>query len=612
MAFAPALLAGILVAQNAVNIPVWDGWERGSILQKQEAGTLTFGDLYAPHIEHRMLAPRLVMLALNELSGGDLRAEIAFIFFSVVVTAVCFYFLISKTLPPGRWRYLTALAVNMALFSPMQYQNFLWPIQVAIMLPLTCLALCLAVLRSGLGQWWKFGLCAFFATVGMHSFSHGIMIWPMVFLLVLGGAHYVSGTGRTFFLCGVSVLGMLLLKIYITQEYRVATHHSYGADIGEAVPAVANFEKTFSRPDRIRKYFLASVGNPLARFFSTDSRRSAIEAGRGLLILYIAGLVYLVAVWRNTRIRDALLPWAVAGLFSIGVALLLAIGRSSINLDKAILPRYSSLTLFLPIALIAGGAFVLHRWVGAWREDSQRRVPEGTRVAAAAAVAGIAIAIWWPGWVHGARKMEQWKSARLQARATLLYMKHFEPEKIARIDKGLALAKKYAPFFDAQGWMRPALFPNADFGSFTRVEKALSRSAQRDAVIREASFADGKLSVSGHAKLPGESRTADAVLLTWRAGEGDEWQVLALAEMRGQSMAEMHFLDNHNGAGANLTRPDQYARWGKTVDWDDAPEGGFELLAWALDADRMVAYPLGGGLRLGGSLRSGEAATEDG
>ena len=191
LAFAPAFVVAWHVGENAVDIPVWDGWERGELLEKQHDGELAFADLYAPHIEHRMVFPRLAMLALNALTGGDVRWEIAMTFLTVIASSLCFYYLLGKALPQGRWRYLAGLAINMVLFSPLQYQNFLWAAELAFMLPLACLAFCLAVSVSQLPTVAKFGLCVLAATVGMHSFAHGILIWVAVLLLEQGFASFL-------------------------------------------------------------------------------------------------------------------------------------------------------------------------------------------------------------------------------------------------------------------------------------------------------------------------------------------------------------------------------------------------------------------------------------
>ncbi|MFT4548173.1 MAG: hypothetical protein ACI9MB_002124 [Verrucomicrobiales bacterium] len=47
-AFSPALLTGYWISEFAVNVPVWDGWERGVLLRKAHEGTLDFAYLSSP------------------------------------------------------------------------------------------------------------------------------------------------------------------------------------------------------------------------------------------------------------------------------------------------------------------------------------------------------------------------------------------------------------------------------------------------------------------------------------------------------------------------------------------------------------------------------------
>jgi hypothetical protein len=116
-AFLPAILTGLLVQRFAVNVPVWDDWERVRLIEKFEEGEMTVGDLYASHIEHRMVIPRIVMLMLNKWSGGDLRAEMAVIFATVFATAVAVFLLLRDTLArSGGLLYGTAFCFNLLLF----------------------------------------------------------------------------------------------------------------------------------------------------------------------------------------------------------------------------------------------------------------------------------------------------------------------------------------------------------------------------------------------------------------------------------------------------------------------------------------------------------------
>ena len=53
VAFSPAMLTGYWISECAVNVPAWDGWERGALIQKANEGTLDFAYLTSCHIDHR-------------------------------------------------------------------------------------------------------------------------------------------------------------------------------------------------------------------------------------------------------------------------------------------------------------------------------------------------------------------------------------------------------------------------------------------------------------------------------------------------------------------------------------------------------------------------------
>ena len=94
---------GLMVAQHAVNIPVADDWERVELLRRYYAGELELSYLLAPHIEHRMFFPRLITLALNGLSGGDLRWEMWFTFGIMLGYSLLLISLVKRTIGRPTW-----------------------------------------------------------------------------------------------------------------------------------------------------------------------------------------------------------------------------------------------------------------------------------------------------------------------------------------------------------------------------------------------------------------------------------------------------------------------------------------------------------------------------
>ena len=64
-----------LVALHGVDVPFWDQWELVPLLSALDGGTLTFGELWAPHNEHRILIPQLLMLGLASVSAWNTWLE---------------------------------------------------------------------------------------------------------------------------------------------------------------------------------------------------------------------------------------------------------------------------------------------------------------------------------------------------------------------------------------------------------------------------------------------------------------------------------------------------------------------------------------------------------
>jgi hypothetical protein len=90
------------------------------------------------------------------------------------------------------------------------------------------------------------------------------------------------------------------------------------------------------------------------------------------------------------------------------------------------------------------------------------------------------------------------------------------------------------------------------------------------------------------------------VLISVRAAEGDDWQVVGFAEMRSSHTINNIFLDTHFGQGPNLAYIDQYAGFRGIAVNDKSFAVGGELLCWAVDAEKRVVFPIGEAVPLGG------------
>ena len=90
-------------------------------------------------------------------------------FCAILAGAIGLFYVLLKTFGRGPWLWTTAFLVNLVVFLPVQYQNFLWAVQLAFLLPLGCLGVIVAVMRSSWPLWLKFVLCVALAEIGTFS-----------------------------------------------------------------------------------------------------------------------------------------------------------------------------------------------------------------------------------------------------------------------------------------------------------------------------------------------------------------------------------------------------------------------------------------------------------
>ena len=153
-----------------------DDWQFVPLLEKTSKGQLAVGDLWAPHDEHRLLIPKIVIIASMFAFNGDNRMQCCISFLVVEIISLCFLSLLIRLNGERSAFGSTWLFANIALFSPIQFQNWLWPMQFAYFLPYTFLTLCICALYLRVGAGWKFGLAAVCALAGNYSFVHGNLI----------------------------------------------------------------------------------------------------------------------------------------------------------------------------------------------------------------------------------------------------------------------------------------------------------------------------------------------------------------------------------------------------------------------------------------------------
>jgi hypothetical protein len=589
LAFSPALATAALVARFAVDVPTWDDFERAPLLVAWQEGRLGFDELYSLHIEHRIVVPRLLTLANQAWLGGDLRIENGFGVVIILCGALAVHGLLRRSLGPEPLRlYGTSFLANLLLFSPLQWENLLWAIQTAFFLPFAAAAVALLALELRCPLPARFAATGAAAILATHSFSHGLALWPLVFAAV-ALRRGLSTRARVGFLAAWLALAAAVLVPYFTVGgFRNASLHAYDVPIGER-PAGLHLAELPARWERAGLFFLTLLGSPLSRNPLLPEMALAPWAGAALLAAFALAIALWLWRWRDAALWDRALPWLALGGYAVGASALAGIGRSLyLPWRGALLPHYATLGLVALVGLVGLWAVLL----AALGAPAARRFPalRGLLRAGPAFAAGALAGVTLLAGLFGVNGMYEWSSGRLQARTSLLYLDHFEPRYVRRIDGDLQVARDMVKLLDQHGLMRPRLAPDLRLASEFGLDDG--RVPAEFARISEAVVRGPRIVVRGHAWLPEAGRRADGVLASARDASGEP-QVVGLLELHGLPWMAVPRQD-HLFNVALEPGPAEFGAFRGGVERSRLPsEGELELEFWAVDAERMRVRRLG-------------------
>ena len=271
----PAIVLLADIRAFAVNIPFMDDWQFVPLLEKAKNGTLTFQELWAPHDEHRLLLPRIIIIVSMFATGGDYRVQ-SFITFSVVaVISACLLWLLVRLNGSRSSVLWTWVLANIALFSPIQFHNWLWPMQFAYFLPYTFLALCFCTLYARVPALPKFVLASVFALAGNFSFVQGNLIWPAALPIILFAPDILRKDVRRNFAIAWVILGAVAVTFYFwgLEHNSAISEYAYGHD--GVPPTISTLRQLREHPAstifRMGLFVLGMFGNSIARGFPVSN-----------------------------------------------------------------------------------------------------------------------------------------------------------------------------------------------------------------------------------------------------------------------------------------------------------------------------------------------------
>jgi hypothetical protein len=327
----PVGWVAFLVGKSSVNVPFSDEWELIPLLQKQAAGTLRFTDIWAQHNEHRSFFPELIMLRMARFTHWNIRAEVLLDVILAAITLAVLLFLLKRTVGPiGQGPYaVAAVLFAWMMFSPRQWENWLWGWQIAWYLSNLGAVAAAGLLSEWPDRWpsWLGVACAATAaTVASFSLAVGLCAWASLLVIFALRKHVRQGL-PVWILFAVATFALYL--------------HNYRLTVG-------GFGYALKHPVAYVAYFLAYLGAPVA-----GRELVSIVAGTLICVTLFASSAYLARRHLDILRRSA--AWVALALYGMLGAAITDLGRLNVGVSQSQNSRYTTLSMLVALSAVALG-----------------------------------------------------------------------------------------------------------------------------------------------------------------------------------------------------------------------------------------------------------------
>jgi hypothetical protein len=315
----PPCALGLFVWHFGVDVPWLDQWELPTLLEKRALGTLRLADFWAPHNEHRLFFPRLIMVGLAGLTDWNIRWELAVILLLALGTFAIFAWKLHRN--EAAW---ALPLVSVLVFSLSQKENWLWGWQIQILLNVLAVVAGLAILSRPNVSTAGVALASALGVVAYYSFANGVAFFPVAVLVLLaaGGAR-PDRVGLLVSVCAAAT--MLYLRGF---------------------PSAANAPPSTHTPVHVLlalPYALAYLGNPLR----VGPTWVAVLLG----LLGVATFSWAFRRGRAAAPERAAFALGLAG-YAIGSAVITAVGRAGFGVQQAASSRYATIATLFWVGLV--------------------------------------------------------------------------------------------------------------------------------------------------------------------------------------------------------------------------------------------------------------------
>ncbi|MGB3512314.1 MAG: hypothetical protein WBA93_24365 [Microcoleaceae cyanobacterium] len=557
--FLPVFFMGICILKYSVNFPFSDQWPLAVMFEKIYAGNLSFTDLFAQFHESRKFFPRLIFIGLAYLTNWDVRYEMLVIFLLTCIISLNIYWLNRLTVRASIVTQLFTLAIsNLLIFSPAQYENWLWGIQIVVYIPIACLTGCLIISHTKLSLRIKFVICFCLCTVSTFSYANGMLSWILVFpaLVILASGKWQDIFTKNIWIIIGGLLGLVANAVLYFYDYQKPDKHP-------------SFLSAITHPVDTVHYFFAFFGAPLG---FENVTVATIVGGFVFGLWVFLSWQFFRLVKTDFLLLHRLIGWLIIGIYGIISGAVTAVGRVGFGVGQSLAPRYTAFSLYLMVSLV-------YLLVIFWELASDKLPRKKLMKYSSYFLVGIFIILHINTTINAVNRMSDRRVILLQSKACLLMINVVPKDECLVTKRSPETLKQTANILDRLGFLQPGLVKSKniqDIAGETQADLVYGYFDTVNKIDNETYFANG------WAILPERGEVADGVILTYENAEGEE-TIFKLINQRMPRPSVRKYFDN----SAYLD-----SGWQKSFTAEEIPQGKIKVNAWAFDTETGKAFLL--------------------
>jgi hypothetical protein len=560
VALLPMLHLTYLVRLYGVEVPTLDDWEMAPLIVEAHTGHFNWAHVFEQQQEGRTVLPKLIFILSAANGHWDVREQMMLSVVCCWLTAAGVFILLRRSdLRAGAIAICFWLAV-LTIFSRAQFELWIFASGFPSFFPALFLVAALVVVGTDrFATVWKFILCVLLATASSFSLPNGLLAWGLAFptLLFMG----VVPRWRSWLIAWAAVCA-LCAAVYFWGFHKA--------------PGLTAFAPLVSWTD-YAAFILQFLGGGLAYASKHRPGFSATIFGLVQLAIFCVAILYYFRRIRDRSFRTKALPWFALGAYSIGCAILAALGRVGYGASYALASRYVTFSIYLTIAVIGLVALIVRDNFDPGRARPSRNWSFAVCLLVAVFLVPYKVCAFNTGFFLRALSAKDHL-----ARAAVLFCR--------AIDTSEVIKKTTYPD------VRPVTEGADALDRLKLLRPPLIRTNRVEALPHE--IADGKhasgscesvgptagnlMHATGWAVLDAKGRPADAVAIAYETAPGEGWTICAISD----SFAMRPEIVKRLGTMEQL-----WSGWSADFPQTAVPAGA-RLSFWAIDADEPQLYRL--------------------